>query len=89
MRGADCAGLGNTGGFHVHAVMGQRFPCALVSEGFGYIKTYWAKSSLQGGPVTAAELGPLTPAEALMEGDAGSVGGLFFFFSFLNNDWVT
>lgn len=45
--------------------MWQRFPCAPVSEGFRYIKTYWAKSFLGGELVTAAELGPLTPAEAL------------------------
>lgn len=62
--GSRLQGAGYQGDVPHSFVMWQRFPCARVSEGFGYIKTYWAQPSLQGGLVTAAELGPVTPAEA-------------------------
>lgn len=80
-------------GGHRQLGLQQRFPCAPVSQGFGYIKTSWAESSLWGGLVPAAVPGPWAQAEPFaMERDAGSVVHyffvVFFFFSFLNN-WVT
>lgn len=65
----------------------QGFPCAPVREGFGYIKTSWAKSSLRGGLVLAAVPSLWAPAEPFsVERDAGSVINFFFFF---RNNWVT
>lgn len=79
-RGREQSERGRPWGGHRQLGLQQRFPCAPASEGSGYIKTSWAKSSLRGGLAPAAVPGPWAPAEPFsMERDAGSVVHYFFF----------
>lgn len=73
-RGGEQRERARCWGGHRQLGLQQRFPCAPVSQGFGYIKTSWAKSSLRAGLVLAAVPGPWAPAESFsLERDAGSV----------------
>lgn len=79
-RAGEQSERGRSWGGHRQLGLQQRFPCAPVSQGFGYIKTSWAKSSLRAGLGLAAVPGPWAPAEPFsMERDTGSVVHYFCF----------